>query len=337
MTPRRAGTGTPETATARLNRLLTMVPWLLARQGVPVAEAAAAFGVTERQLVADLQLLFLCGTPGHLPDDLIEAEWEDGRVYLGNADEIARPLRLTVDEAITLIVGLRSLAAAPGVADAVPRALRKIEGATARLDGVEQALHVTIERSDAHVDAARAALEQGRRLRLRYFVPGRDEVTQRDVDPMRVVNLDGRWYLEGWCHLAEDTRLFRMDRIEDLRVLPEAGIPPRQAVPRDLAAGAYAGSPSDLLVVIDAAPQAAWLAEYYPCESLERRADASVRLTLRVSDPGWVVRLLVRMGGAAVVVEPPEVAQAVRTRAAAALAHYEAPHTPAAPPGRVGD
>ena len=47
----------------------------------------------------DLELLFVCGTPGHMPDELIDAEWEGGRVFLDNADTIARPLRLGVDEA----------------------------------------------------------------------------------------------------------------------------------------------------------------------------------------------------------------------------------------------
>ena len=59
-----------EGATTRLSRLLAMVPWLLQRQGVPLAEAAAHFGISEADLVKDLELLFVCGTPGHLPDDL---------------------------------------------------------------------------------------------------------------------------------------------------------------------------------------------------------------------------------------------------------------------------
>ncbi|HEY3201302.1 MAG TPA: protein pafC, partial [Actinomycetes bacterium] len=48
-------------ATARLSRLLALVPYLLARQGVPIGEAAREFGISERQLVKDLELLFVCG------------------------------------------------------------------------------------------------------------------------------------------------------------------------------------------------------------------------------------------------------------------------------------
>ena len=104
-------------ATQRLSRLLAMVPWLVNRQGVELAEAARHFGITEQQLVKDLELLFVCGTPGHMPDDLIEAEWDSGQVYLDNAEEIARPLRLAPDEAVALIAGLRTLADVPGLAE----------------------------------------------------------------------------------------------------------------------------------------------------------------------------------------------------------------------------
>ena len=121
---------TTETATARLSRLLTMVPWLVNRQGIDVQQAADDLGVSIDQLEADLNLLFLCGY-GQMPDELIEADWEGGRVFVGNADSIARPLRLAVDEAVTLIVGLRALREVPGLGerDAVDRALAKLEAA----------------------------------------------------------------------------------------------------------------------------------------------------------------------------------------------------------------
>lgn len=200
MTATRAGRPVQESATARLSRLLTMVPWLLARQGVDVDVAAAQFGVSREQLESDLALLFVCGTPGHLPDDLIEADWEDGQIYVGNADAISRPLRFTVDEALTLMVGLRALAATPGVTgasgadggEAILRALTKLEQATGEAAGVAARVRVTLDDGAAETilaDASRAVQER-RRVRLSYQSFGRDEVTEREVDPMRVTSLD---------------------------------------------------------------------------------------------------------------------------------------------------
>src|SRR5665648_853906 len=241
-----------ESATSRLTRLLTMVPWLLNRQGVEIEEAAREFAVTPAQVESDLALLFLCGTPGGYHGDLIEAEWESGRVFLGNADMISRPLRLGVDEALALIVGLRALAAVPGIGerDAVVRALAKLEAATDSTAAGTSRIQVLIDEGTGEETLALAqkALAARRRVHLRYLVPSRDESTERDVDPMRVINFDAHWYLEGWCHRAEDVRLFRLDRIESLTILDVDGTPPAEAQPRDLDSGVFTPRADDQLV-----------------------------------------------------------------------------------------
>ena len=316
-----------ETATQRLSRLLTMVPWLMNRQGVDIAEAAQELGVSQDQFVEDLELLFMCGTPGHYPDDLIEASWEDGRVHVGNAKEIARPLRLGRDEALALIVALRALAATPGVgaSDAIGRGLAKLEGA-AGAEGVAAAqVSVSLEVGESEqqrLEQIRQALAGPHRVHLRHYNPTRDETTERDVDPMRVVSLEGRWYLEGWCHRVQDVRLFRLDRIEELTVLDEDGTPPERAQPRVTGSTAFQGSPHDVLVELELAPRAAWVAENFPMESVERREDGSLRVILRAADPAWVQRLVWRLGGSARVIAPAEVVAEVRTGAARALQAY---------------
>ncbi len=315
-----------ESATGRLSRLLTMVPWLLNRQGIDIEQAAAELGVSSEQIEADLQLLFVCGTPGHLPDDLIEADWESGRVYLGNADVIARPLRLGVDEALTLIVGLRTLASVPGIGDrdAIDRALAKLEEATGAAAGASARVQVSI---DEGVEAEtlrqlREALAARRRVHLRYLVAARDEATERDVDPMRVLNIDATWYLEAWCHRAEDVRLFRLDRIEALEVLDVDGTPPEHARPRELDAGVFTPSPSDQVVRLALRPEAAWVSDYYPVEHVERADDGSQTVTLRTPDTAWLRRLVWRLGGGATVLEPRSLAAEVEAGATAALALY---------------
>jgi len=303
-----------------------MVPWLLAHQGVPVDEAAVQFGITREQLEADLALLFVCGTPGHLPDDLIEAEWEDGRVFISNADAIARPLRLNVDEALTLMVGLRALAANPGITerDAVLGALAKLEQATGAVGQATSRVQVSLDDEAAQqvLADARRAVQQHRRVRLEYHAFGRDEVSVRDVDPMRVVNLDSHWYLEGWCHRAQDSRIFRLDRVAALDVLPVDGTPPVAASPRDLREQVFVPSAHDLTVVLELERDVAWFVDYYPNEAVVDLGAGRTRVTLRVSDPTWVRRAAWRMGGSITVVSPPQLAASVREGAQAALRAY---------------
>ena len=316
-----------ESATARLSRLLTMVPWLVHRQGIDVVEAARGLDVSREQLESDLRLLFLCGY-GQLPDELIDANWEEGRVFVSNADTIARPLRLGVDEAVTLLVGLRALREVPGLdeRDAVDRAVAKLEAAAGA--ALEPAARVSVTMGDADdlvLRQAREAITSRRRVHLRYLVPARDEATERDVDPMRVVGLDGRWYLEGWCHRAEDTRMFRLDRVEELTVLHVDGTPPPQARERDLGAGSFQAGPDDLTITLRLAPRATWVSDYYPVDSVtDLPADegGGQEVTLRAGDTAWLERLVRRHGGAVTVLDPPEVVERVRATAADALALY---------------
>ena len=154
----------------------------------------------------------------------------------------------------TLRPGLATVATATGAGggDAVERALAKLEAAAGAVASSESA-RVSVSIADDAAGAALAtvseALRSGRRVHLSYLVPSRDETTERDVDPMRLVSIESRWYLEGWCHRAEAVRLFRVDRIVAATVLDAAGAKPKQVVGRDLTAGLFVPDPTDLDVV----------------------------------------------------------------------------------------
>lgn len=318
----------PQPATDRLSRLLAMVPYLVERQGIDLADAARHFDLTQDALVADLQLLFVCGLPGHMPDDLIEAEWESGRVYLDNADAIARPLRLGMDEAVALLAGLRTLADAPGAADidALVGAQAKLVEATGEAGAAAGAVAVTLDdESDSTLLAqVREAVSTHRRVHLSYVVPGRDEATERDVDPMRVVSLSGHWYLEGWCHRAEDVRLFRLSRVLELVVRDQDGTPPADATARDLDV-LFVPSQTDLVLTLKLAPESAWVVEAYQASVLAEPAlgsGAGLIVQIRAADTGWLRQLALRSGGTVQVLAPAGVAADVAAEARAALQRY---------------
>src|SRR4030081_3258285 len=101
-----------ETLEERFRRLLTMVPYMVRHPGVSVSDVRKRFGITRSQLVADLNLLFVCGLPGYGPGDLIEAFVDGSRVWIRLADYFSRPLRLTAAEGLLLYSGARALSAA---------------------------------------------------------------------------------------------------------------------------------------------------------------------------------------------------------------------------------
>jgi proteasome accessory factor C len=341
----RAGAGKPDpgrASTARLQRLLALVPYVISRNVVSVAEAAAAFGVTERQLVDDLNTLWCVELRAPDPYCPIDLSYEGGEIMVTEADPVARPLRLAADEASALLVGLRMLAEVPELAadppaspageqagrgSALSRVIAKLESAAGEAAALSSQFAVQVDASSDTAQqvlaTARQALAAGRRLHMTYYVPGRDEYTERDVDPMRLLVVDGRTYLEAYCRRAEAVRLFRIDRVVSIEMLDVPAEVPPGTEPRDIDQGLYRPGPDDIRVALDLAPGGRWVADYYPCESVRELGDGRLRAELRTADPRWVRRLALRLGERGSVAAPADLADQVRDEAAAALALYE--------------
>ncbi|HEV7212040.1 MAG TPA: YafY family protein [Blastococcus sp.] len=320
--------------TDRMTRLLALVPYLTARpEGVRVAEVARDFGVSERQVRSDLELLWMCGLPGYGPGDLIDLSFEGNRVRVTFTAGMVRPLRLTTDEAVALVVALRTLLELPGLAEreAVSRALAKVSAAAGHAADRITPVAVSVDAREEALAVVREGLERKRALHLTYYVPARDERTERTVDPMRLLLVDGRWYLEAWCRQAEGVRLFRLDRVDDVTVLDERAAPPPQAHERDVDNGVYQPEPDATAVRLRLDRGARWVADYYPVESVAAVDDppGGLAVTLRTGDPAWARRLVASLGGAARVDEPAGLAAEVAADARAALARYRAQSQPA--------
>ncbi len=313
-------------------RLLALVPYIQARREVELDQAAADFGVSQAQIVKDLNVLWFCGMPGLGMGDLIDVDMDalegEGVIRLSNAEYLSRPLRLDSSEASALIVALRALreGSDDDVRPIVDRTLGKLEAAAG--DGAALAAQVDMRmpqqagRLNALRDRLSQAVDDQRQVRLDYYVPTRDESTERVVDPLRVVSADGNTYLEAYCHLAEDQRLFRLDRISSAEVLDTPVEPHADLEPRDLADGIFQPSTDDLLVTLRLGPNARWVAEYYPVEDSKAARGGGLTVRLRVGDPAWLTRLMLRLGDTAELVDPPELADGVRRVAAQALPNY---------------
>lgn len=323
-------------AKEQVGRLLALVP-LIRREGeMPVATAAERLGVPAQQLVDDLRVLIYCGWPGWLPGDLIEVDLDaldgDSVIRIHNADYLSAPLRLSAAEASAITVALRTLreSADGETLDSLDRALSKIEAvaedgqATPRVD-----VHLPAQQRETTALMARlaGAVDDGSQVGLTYYVPARDENTERTVDPLALVESEGKAYLQAWCHTAGSRRLFRLDRIVRAEVLDTPAQEHHDVEPLDLADGLFRPAADSPTAVLRLAPQARWVAEYYPVESVRELDGDRLEVELRVADERWLLRLLLRLAPHAEVVAPQGYADAFTAVAQDALNLYGGPGT----------
>ncbi len=170
-------------------------------------------------------------------------------------------------------------------------------------------------------------------MRLTYYVPTRDEESERVVDPRGIVAADGFDYLDAWCHSAEAPRLFRLDRIHHAEQLDSPVTEP--AAPRQVGDGFLLPAGDTRLVRLRLAPQARWVPDYYPVGVRTPARRGRPRGHLRVADPRWLERLLLRLTPHARVAGPAELAttHVEAARDALRLVHMTGLHDPeGAPP-----
>lgn len=300
----------------RLNRILAMVPWVLANPGATVTEVCERFGYqNRRQLVDDLNLMFVCGLPGYGPGDLMVAYVDEEEVVVEMAEYFARPLRLSAPEALGLLAAGRALLSSGLGSPELAAAVVKLEAVVLP----ESDERVVVDLAEPpYASLLRRAAAAGRVVHIEYRAVATGDVTTRDVEPWMVFSTLGNWYVRGHCRRADAERVFRVDRI---RLAEESGDefePPRELPPPEVR---YTPEEDDVRATIRLRPSARWVADYYP---VEVEADDGVEMVVRfsASDPALPARLLVRLGAAAELVEGDEVARSAADLRSRILARY---------------
>jgi len=294
--------------------MLVMLPWLMERGEVPVAEAAARFELSEQELVRDLELASMCGLPPFV-DEMVDVFIDEGIIYTGVPRLFTRPLRLTAPEGFALLAAARVAMEMPGGEGdgALDRALAKLAGALG--DGL-----VVDTPTPAGADVVKAAADDCARLSITYRSAQAEQASEREITP-RVVFVDrGEWYVIADDHLRGEERTFRIDRIERAE---RTGVIDAH---REVAAPAIDSwfTDADLPSAVLRVPASGkWVEERYPTTSVTPDGDGW-RIEVTVASEGWLRDLLLRLGAEAEVLSPPEWTGLGATAAAELLARYEA-------------
>jgi proteasome accessory factor C len=311
------------TATGRLRRLLALVPYVLTHQGAPMADVAKRFELTEKELVDDLHLLWVCGLPGYSHLELIDVSYDSGDLYIRNADVISSPMRLHQDEALSLLIGLQlleHLAVSSEEQSAIADLRAKINAAAVESVAQTSERIAIVARAESAVgNTVAEALTRKRRLLIDYVVPSRDEVTQREIDPIAVTNVDGQSYLRAWCRKAEGIRHFRLDRILVAKIVDRPAAPPASDAATELAA--FTPSPDAPTARLRIDENARWLIEYLSANVTQDDGER-IELMVTIGDADRIISLACQLGGALEIVEPLELRAEVLARVSSTLSLY---------------
>lgn len=308
----------PRPAEERLRRLLVMLPWLMERGEVSVAETAARFGLTEREVVTELETAAMCGLPPFV-DELIDVFIDEGMIWVGVPRLFTRPLRLNSVEAWELLAAGRAAMELPGADREGPlgRGLAKLAAAL----GEDDTAGVRIDLDGPPLTAEIAeAVHAHAQLQIRYWSASSDEVTERTIVPRQVFSDRGEWYVTADDDRSGAVRTFRIDRIEAVERTGEVVAPSGQELPRP---GDWFTDGTVPRATVRLGPAARWVVERYPVDEVsDPDGDGWVTARFPVASDTWFVRTMLRLGPDVEIVEPAGHADRVRAVADELLARY---------------
>lgn len=282
-------------------RLLKLLGLLEGRIDWTAEELARRLEVTPRTIRRDITRLRTLGYP-------VEAMAGPGGGYRLGAGGKLPPLLLDDEEALAVALGLRvsATSAVGGLEDASLSALSKLEHVLPprlrnRLEDVSEATTSTLAGARTEVDhsslsVVATTIRKRERLRCQY-VDAEGRVTERHIEPTRLVHTGRRWYLVSYDLDREDWRTFRLDRVSEptptgMRAKARTGPDPVELVQRGITVDAWKFAASVILEV--PAPQAERIVSP-TVGTVEPIDEDTCRLIIGADEMSWLARYLLSL------------------------------------------
>ena len=304
-------------AAEQLRRLLAFLPQIGDGSEHRIADVARRLNVESEAILRDLREVSerWSDPPGWV--EKIQFYIDADHISMGPSPHFRRPMQLSMDEwrAIELGLALMRAERAPDDRPAVEATLEKVRELMSQKPEDESPRAATLgaEQHAAAIATLRKAIRERRRVEITYQKGGSDVANRRTVCPFSFVLEQGVWYLVAHCDRSEAIRIFRLDRVQELRVLDERFKRAEEVNVDDLLRDkrAFVGNPPEKLRVRYSPKVARWLSER---ENGTSNPDGSLEAEYPMADITWAVRHVLQYGPEAEVIAPDEVRTAVITR-----------------------
>lgn len=289
----------------KIDRLIGILSLLLQRETVTAPELAGIFEVSRRTILRDIDNLCKAGIP------IAARQGSGGGITIMDRYKIDRTLLTTV-EMRDILAGLRSLDSVNGT-NRYGQLMEKLSAGSSDFLTGDQSLLIDLsswykDSLAPKIQEIRRAIDACRELEFYYYSPGGE--AQRRVEPYYLIFRWSSWYLWGWCGTREDFRLFKLNRMDRLRVTGRA-FAKRQAPLPDLSTERI--FPGGVRVKALFSPACKWrLVEEFGPDCFVVQPDGRLLFQADYTNSGNLLSWLLTFGGEAVLLEPPELREEMR-------------------------
>jgi len=291
---------------AQTSRLLDLVPFISTHQNISLAQLAEKFGISKKELLDDLNTLWMCGLPGYTPLELIDLTFDEGYVSIRNAEILEVPRLLSTEEFIVLILGLDLISEST---EQLSAEIKSLQNKLREITGDIAKVLPTV--NSAHRAILDKAIIERKNVTIKYFSPVADQISTRSAAPLEFKIEAGNEYIVAMTQAG--LRTFKLDRVSEVEIIDLPSIDKTTAT--DVVQTQLSVRMRLLNNLRTSAERFNIDPEMVPIDSKE-----SLQVTGFSSD--WFIRSTLAAGGDIEVLEPDEIRQEVATRSRALLAHY---------------
>lgn len=312
----------------KLERMLAIVILLLNRKIIQAKELAERFEVSVRTIYRDIEAINQAGIP------IVTFQGTNGGIGLAEGYRLDRNV-LTDDELAAIVTSLRSMAT-PFNSGSNELLVEKINSIVppARTEEFQlKTSQILIDLSPwdraGHLERKlrllKEAIEQTILVTFSYS-NANGEITARSVEPYTLVLKGRQWYLQAFCIMRGEFRLFKLIRMKELQLLDETFVrrtlPPQEQAPER---GWY--SPDHAVpIVLRFHPNKRHLAgEWFDMEEQHLQEDGSVIVNVLYPEDQWLYGFILSFGPDVEVLEPPHLRHIILDRAKRIASLYQPP------------
>ena len=292
-----------------LELLIKLLPWLVANNGASLSEVASHFDISEKHALELIGQLVVTG-PSQAGGGLVDIDFEDSEsIFVSDAKALDRPVKLTEFEASSLLGGLHYLEQFPNLVDAeiVSGLMNKILQALPNVDSPINVVSAPILKDVNSV--VTNAISEKLAIEIKYAGVTKDDVSIRMVDPIKIYSQDDFVYLKAWCQNSQAWRSFRLDRILEATLSNKAIMIPVDTEPTE--------AKREYLAAIELDKAYYGQLDQVDIVSFKEYMWHAVEVELKVYSRDWLVSMILASGGRVKAVRPPDLIEALVTRASA--------------------